>query len=218
MNKRDPNKEKQMRRFEITQEQKDKIEPRVEIELWANVVFRGLETNYLVSTLGRVKRKKRREKNHPLYVTPYINRDGYIQVQLRINKKYYLVTVHRLVMMAFCKVPKRYRKLGYTSSTLEINHKNGLKYDNYLGNLEWCTSSENIIHAFKQNLRKPLKRPTNITHVNHLKSATVHEICKELENNKTIESISKKYNTTRTSISLIKNHHTWKNISALYNF
>lgn len=81
----------------------------------------------------------------PYYVTE--TGDVYSIKKLRtfINKKNGYVycmgrRVHRLVALAFLDNPE---------NKPEVNHKNGIKNDNTLENLEWVTDSENITHAIK---------------------------------------------------------------------
>lgn len=52
--------------------------------------------------------------------------------------------VHRLVAESFLKKE---------SDWLEVNHKNWVKTDNHANNLEWCTKSENIKHAYRTWLK-----------------------------------------------------------------
>ncbi len=53
--------------------------------------------------------------------------------------------VHRIVAGAF---------LPGVGGKVLINHKNGIKTDNNVSNLEWCTNQENIIHSFRDLNRK----------------------------------------------------------------
>jgi hypothetical protein len=71
------------------------------------------------------------------------NGKGYKSFNTSINgvrKKYY---VHRVVALLYIPNPKNLK---------EVNHKNGIKSDNRVENLEWCTRKENVQHAYKNNL------------------------------------------------------------------
>ena len=204
-----------MTKFIMTDEQKAKIGHRDEIEFWDKLVYRGMNTNYAISTLGRVKRIKKYSKNHPDYVAPYKNRNGYLQVQLRINNKSYLCSVHRLVALTFIKIPKKYTDKGLDENDLVVNHINGLRYDPYVRNLEWCTSKENTRHAIKNNLRHPRfgsDHPNSVLDEN-----IVNDICKYLEKGYKNIYISKKLNVSYTLVNQIKNGSIWKRISSKYN-
>lgn len=119
-------------------------------EIWKDI--QGYEKLYQVSNFGKIKSlpKKTKMKNQytekEMILKPTKNRYGYYYVDLcngKNNKKKYLI--HQLVAKAFIPNPE---------SKPQVNHKNGIKTDNTLNNLEWCTAKENNIHAIKNGLRK----------------------------------------------------------------
>lgn len=105
------------------------------IEQWKPVV--GYEGQYEVSNLGEVRSLVGRKLNAKL--CRYVRKDGYIQVQLKVNQQPRNFLVHRLVASAF--LPKDELRTS-------VNHKNFDRADNRLENLEFCTSKENVRHAW----------------------------------------------------------------------
>ena len=97
---------------------------------------------YEVSDFGRIY-DRILERN--LYQTP--DRAGYLRVKLRVEDERKTVSVHRLVAKVF---------FDFDISNLEINHIDGDKTNNYLGNLEVCDRSTNMIHAFNEGLANPI--------------------------------------------------------------
>lgn len=111
----------------------------------------GYEGIYQVSNTGLVRSKDRfintidgksywkagkllKPKNHKY---------GYHEVLLCKNgiKEHHYV--HRLLASAFIPNPDK---------KPQVNHLNGLKYDNRIENLEWVTQSENALHACRAGL------------------------------------------------------------------
>lgn len=70
-------------------------------------------------------------------------RTGYLSVDLTENNKIKTMSVHRVIAQTF---------LGNYDENLQVNHKNGIKTDNRVSNLEMVTNSENIKHAYKTGL------------------------------------------------------------------
>ena len=108
-----------------------------ENEVWKDIP--ELEGKYQISNCGRVKSFFSCEEGKILALT--VNRLGYVDIMIR-RKKY---LVHRLVALLFVPNPYFYK---------EINHKDGNKQNNYYENLEWCTRSENMKHAFATGLKE----------------------------------------------------------------
>lgn len=99
-------------------------------------------TLYRASTLGRIMSYSRYEYGKLLKTST--NVWGYYMVTFSVKGKRKTFSVHRLIALAFLPNPL---KLPC------INHKNGIKTDNRLCNLEWCTYSENNVDALQQGLR-----------------------------------------------------------------
>lgn len=77
---------------------------------------------------------------------------GYLIVCFAVDGVIKNQKVHRIIANAFVPNP---------DNKPEINHINGIKHDNRIENLEWCTSSENQIHAFRIGLQKGKKGKDN---------------------------------------------------------
>ena len=98
------------------------------MESWLPIV--GYDGKYEVSDFGRVKSFARYKDGRIMKLT--IDKDGYITVNL-CNNGVKILKVHRLVLQTFLPIEE----------IKEVNHKNHIKSDNRLENLEWCNHSEN---------------------------------------------------------------------------
>lgn len=76
---------------------------------------------------------------------PSLGGSGYSTVQLFKDKAMEAKQVHRLVAEHFIPNPNNYP---------QVNHKDGNKQNNDVSNLEWCTPSQNIKHAYDVMLRR----------------------------------------------------------------
>jgi hypothetical protein len=112
-----------------------------ESEVWKDVV--GYKEVYQVSSHGRVKRIAGGSGTHPGKVlTPAKANTGYLVVTLCKNGNRQYALVHRLVAEAFYGPAP--------SPEHQVNHKDGVRDNNHVRNLEWVTATENNRHAYRE--------------------------------------------------------------------
>lgn len=130
----------------------------------------------------------------------------YLQVSLCKNGKSKIFRLHRLLALAF--IPNPLNKP-------EVNHKNGIKTDNRLSNLEWATKPENAQHAFDMGLHIPhdctgIKNGrAKLTEKEVLEIISLFATCSN-------KGLGKKYNLTATTVRNIRYNKLWKHIPRPY--
>ena len=134
-------------------------------EIWKNV--KEYENLYLVSNYGNIKRIGK-NKNRKFNVT----RNGYALVNLYKNGVSKNISVHRIVAEAFLK---------NIYNLPQVNHKNGVKTDNRVENLEWISGKENIKHSYRTLGRKASKG--NKGNINRITKSTKPLIQYDLDGN-----------------------------------
>lgn len=187
------------------------------IEIWKDIP--GYEGLYQASSLGNIKSLQRevnrvrskitsenkyRVKEKIFNFTSF-DKDGYCKITLfnKMGRKQF--RAHRLIAITF---------ISNIEDKSYINHINGIKTDNRIQNLEWCTPKENIHHAWKTGLckSKPGKRGETSPFAK-LKNHQVLEIREKYKTgNYSQRKLGVEYGVSKNRISDIVKRISWFHI------
>lgn len=172
-------------------------------EIWKDI--EGYEGRYQVSNFGRV----RSFANHngsiiqiPKILKENLSTEGYSRIRFYKNgvgKDYF---IHRLVAKVFISNPE---------NKPCVNHINGIKTDNRVENLEFCTYSENTLHAYRNRLEIS-KKGENVYNAK-LTNEQAKQIRKEYipySKEYGVNALSRKYKLTYKSMWNIIHNKTYK--------
>ena len=160
---------------------------------YCKIDINKVEERYEIYENGDIFDKKRRK-----YCKKYLDSKGYHIVRIaNIGKN---IRVHRLVLCKYCPTENQI--------FLQVNHKNGIKTDNNLDNLEWCTQPENQSHEFKNGLNSRCgtrnsqsKSTEKFANVQSSKYKTFKDnLMKDLEDGMDLDILSKKYHLSKRYI------------------
>ena len=180
-------------------------------EEWSTV---KRSTDHEISNCGKIRRRIDSQNSNfkkGFVLKQQFNRKGYKYVLLYINRKRTTCLIHRLVLEAF---------VGPCPNGMNTNHKNGIKDDNNLSNLEWVTYSENLKHAFRLGLNKPQNQKGEKNKnaklknkdIRHIRKLLASDLFKQKNYKLTQTKIAKMFGVPQQTISAIKMGIQWFHI------
>lgn len=149
-----------------------------------------------VSNLGNIKSRGKILKGD-------ISNKGYKRVHVSNNGQNYKLYHHQLVAQTFIPNPE---------NKPCVNHIDGNKLNNKVDNLEWCTHSENLKHAYAIGLRSSKGESNTQAKLTEDDVRYIRKIYKKHDKLNNTYKLAKKYNVSPKCIMNIVNYKTWKHV------
>ncbi len=152
--------------------------------------------NYEISNIGLCRRKTPGQGTRSgallkgLKIGPP---PGYIRYQLRVSRKYITIAANRAVALAFIGPPP--------FPKAEAAHKDGNSSNNNLGNIKWCSRSENEIQKIYHGTSRAKLTPKQVKEIRQLKTKNIKQ-----------KDIAKIFNISQGRVSRIILRQQWKHI------
>lgn len=137
----------------------------------------------------------------------HLDKDGYPRYAINTSKRLTNIHVHRLLAYKFIPNP---------SNLPQVNHKDGVKLNFDLDNLEWVTCSENLRHAYSTGLKSARKGQTNPCAL--IDDTTVHLICSRYVPGMRLKDFWEvnKGLIKHSNLRNIFYGHNWRHIASIY--
>lgn len=159
--------------------------------------------NYGVTRCGKIFSFNYRGKGSTCEIFPSMDKDGYLQIGLYLKKGRKWFRAHRLVAITFLANPY---------NLPQINHKDGVKFNNHVSNLEWTSNINNQRHAWKLGLKSPKLGSDNFSAILSEEEVKDIKILLKEKYKGCVRDISKAYGVSHQLISDINTGKTWSHI------
>ncbi len=166
-------------------------------EVWVNIKD---FPDYQISNFGRIESIRKLKSGKIIKkILKSLKINEYYYVALYKNKNRFYKSIHRLVLESFRPIDN--------SDNYQCNHIDGNKINNILNNLEWCTQSENMKHAYKIGLES--QKGICNSSCKKTEDEIIFIIKLLNENILTQKEIGCKFGLSQSHISNIKNSKRW---------
>ena len=155
--------------------------------MWAKV-----NNNYEVSDTGQIRNAKTGR-----VLKQFVGKDGYLRTQIAGKT----VVVHRLVACMFLR----------TETGKEfVNHIDGNKQNNHASNLEWCTRSENMKHAYSHGLKSASGTKNSRRKLSEEDVAFIRKYYIPYDKKFGAKALGKRFGVAHQTIAAVAHGQNWK--------